>query len=158
MAGCPGCCGYYLSLCILKCLSGRHNALCHMLLKKKMKCEWFQLASQQVLHSFPLADLPACHPVGLMLKPSGLAVESYSSGQAPCVCQFCLPLTSQCKKCSSTAAFAVCVCMCEIVVCREKGGRWIYPSSTEAKTYSTLYCDFRANALSHSCSYIHVIA
>lgn len=75
--------GYYLSLCILKCLFGRHNAL-HLMLPKKENEVWMLSAGREhVLLSFPLADLPPCHLVGLMSEPSGLAVESCSSSQVP---------------------------------------------------------------------------
>lgn len=94
MAGCPGFCGYYLSLCIVKCLSGHHNALRQMLLKKKMRCECFEPASNRPSTHF-LADLPACHPVGLMLEPSGLAFGGSGGGQAPRMGQLCLPSTRQ---------------------------------------------------------------
>lgn len=80
--------------------------------------KWSVNGLQQVLRSFPLADLPACHPVGLMFEPSGLAVESCSSSQVPCMCQLCLPLTSQCEKCSSAAAFpASLFFICTLCVC-----------------------------------------
>lgn len=108
--------GYYLSLCILKCLSRRHNAFTPNSTEEENEVWAASAGLEQVLHLFPLADPPACHPVGLMLEPIGLAVDSSSGGQVPRLFQLCLPLTGQCEKCSAATFPAALFFVCAICV------------------------------------------
>lgn len=70
------------------------------------KPKWSVNGFSWLSNLFPLADPPACHLVGLMSEPSGLA-ELCSGGQVHCMCQLCLRLTDQCEKCCCLWSFVL---------------------------------------------------
>lgn len=95
-------CTYYLLSSVYLDITKHQTHCCCCKKKPKWSVNGFSWLS----NLFPLADPPACHLVGLMSEPSGLA-ELCSGGQVHCMCQLCLRLTDQCEKCCCLWSFVL---------------------------------------------------